>query len=292
MMDKVKKNAPRIDTFPGDQTESEWLRALEFLRASLSEALSTHALLGFYSICDFPGYASASGMARLRSGAPVPGIHSDSWEGVLCWSGNRGEGGHASALIFPFLDGSAVQPQGRIADSGPDAKVDSYLLYQFEINTFVDAGWIYEDGPGEWAYVSTPNTVYWRTLMVHPLATTIESGKPIHVDITIPALSDIRTNSKTTARISLIHVNRNRERTNLVPWTAKPPESDSTKTLSLSNATFPASKVIRIRLDSFNIRGGWIPGNYHLSIRVQNFHKPTDSSWTSELSQPFKLTII
>ncbi|MCR9117061.1 MAG: hypothetical protein NXI22_08985, partial [bacterium] len=86
----------------------------------------------------------------------MPGVQSDSWEGVLCWSGNRGEIAHASALIFPFLDGSAVQPEGRIVDLGPSAEVERLLLYRFLNGSFVDSGWHWGDVPGEWAHVTVP----------------------------------------------------------------------------------------------------------------------------------------
>lgn len=281
----------RIGMFPGDQTESEWLNAFSFLRSALSQALTTHAHIGCYYIDDFPRHAGAAGYSRIRAGTPVPGIDSDSWEGVLCWSGNRDSRAYASALIIPFHNDSAVQPQGRIADLGADAEVNKFLLYRFEDGVFKYSGWQCCDGPGEWAHVTVPGTLFCRDLTVDLRATMIESNMPIYVDLTIPDLQAVRSNSDTKARISLIHVNRDRESTNLSPWTANPP-TDTRNSQSLSTASFPTSNVMRIRLDAFNIRGGWIAGKYHLSLRVQNFHKPTDWAWSSAISKPIKLEIV
>ena len=291
----------RISAFPGDQTESQWLRIFEFLRATLSESLSTHARLGCYFVNDFPGHASASGNARIRAATPFPGIESDSWEGVLCWSGNRGARAHASVLICPFLDGSAVQPEGRLADLGPNAEVDRFLIYRFQGGSFVDSGWQIGDGPGEWAHVTVPDSIYHRKLVVTLPAETVEFGAPIYVDLAIPELPAVRSSSKHVSsktpsskaqtRVSLIHVNRNREGSNLSPWTANPP-IHTRHAQSLSDASFPSSTVMRIRLDRFNIRGGWAPGKYHLSLRAQNFHKPTHWAWSSTISRPLKLTIV
>jgi hypothetical protein len=80
-----------IREYPGDRSESEWLDTLESLRCSLSESLCTHAQLGCYWINDFSGHASAGGCARVRGRTPIPGIDSDYWEGILGWSGNRGQ---------------------------------------------------------------------------------------------------------------------------------------------------------------------------------------------------------
>lgn len=283
--------ADRMTTFPGDQSESDWLSGLEYLRSALNRTLAAHSLLGGYYIDDFPNHASAGGHIRIRAGSPVPGIDSDSWEGVLCWSGNRGSHAHSSALIFPFLDRSPMQPQGRLDDMGSGVEVDHFLLYRFEGGRFLDGGWHRGDGPGEWAHVSGPDDIYCRELEVNLLAKTFESYSPIYVDITIPELQNVLSNPDAMARISLIHVNRNREHTNLTPWTANLPRS-ATDTQNLFDASFPADTVMRIRLDTFRIRGGWKTGTYYLSLRVQNFHSPTNWSWSSSISRPIKLKIV
>ena len=291
MSTATHKLSQRIEAFPGGQSEADWLKAFEFLRAALSDTLATRAQLGCYRIDDFPHDASAGGGASIRARTPVPGIDSDCWEGSLGWGGSRNSRARASALIFPFLNESAVQPAGRIADIGKAAEVDRFLLYEFENGAFVDYGWQCASGPGEWAHATVPDTIYCRDLAVQEPREAFQSDGPIHVDITIPELPALRSNLSNNARISLIHTNRNRERTNVAPWTANPP-SNLTNAQAWSAASFPAPNVLRIRLDAFNIRGGWVPGKYHLSLRIQNFHSPLDWSWSAEISRPFKLTIV
>jgi len=294
MVNAIKDLTQRIIEYPGDRSESDWLDTFEFLRSSLGSTLGTEAQLGCYCISDFPGHGCAGGGAGVRGGDALYGIDSDCWEGRLCWSGNRGSHGYASAFIFPFLHGSAVQPRGRLADLGSNAEVDHFLLYHFENGRVVGSGWQCGDGPGEWSCVSVPGTVYVRDLTVTPTADTIEAGAPLAVDIQIEGFSRVVTKSGARGpfRISLIHANRNRERTNLVPWTSRPPKPGSTHVQTLSDCSFPTPEPVRIRLDSFNIRGGWSPGRYHLSLRVQNSHNPTHWAWSCDISGPFKLTIV
>jgi len=264
----VREAGERICEYPGDRSETDWLDTFEFLRSCLSDALSTEVHLGCYWINDFPGYASAGGCARVRGRDSVPGIESDNWEGVLCWSGNRGERGYSSALIFPFLNGSAVMRRGRIADLGSDAEVDEFISYRFCDGKFIDSGWGFADGPGEWAHVTVPGTVYFQRLKAIPPSAAITADSPITVSLQIPQLSFVRTNPghKSPSRISLVHVNRNRESTNLVPWTSRPPQSGSKDVQSLAECSFPLPDIVRVRLDSFRIRGGWTPGKYHISV--------------------------
>jgi len=281
--------ARRIREYPGDRTESDWLDTFEFLRCSLAESLATDVQLGCYSIDDFPGYASAGGGARVRGRGPVPGIKSDCWEGILGWSGNRGSQGHAGASIFPFQGGFVVQPRGALVDLGANAETDQLLAYRFENGKFVNSGWVYGDGPGEWAHVSVPGTVYFQLVPIAQPNTEYIVDEPIAVDLHMPELSVV---SRAAARVSLVHVNRDRECTNLVPWTSRPPKSNSPHTQSLSDCSSPTPNSVRVRLDLFSIRGGWKPGRYHMTIRVQNFHEPDHWAWTSDISEPFKITII
>lgn len=280
----------RIYLYPGGQTEPQWLAGFEYLRSCLSDAFATHAFLGGYWIEDFTGDASSGGSALLRASTPVPNIESDSWEAVVCWSGTRGKRARATAYVFPFLRGSAVQPSGRIADQGPDAEVNQVLVYQYEDGAFVYSGWHWEDGPGEWAHVAEPNSVYRFDLAIAAPTSPIEFGTPIYVALTNISLQPHEFPKD--ARISLVHANRNRVRTNLVPWTANPP-SNTSRTIPLpANTVSDAANGISVRLDDLSIRGGWIPGRYHLTLRLQNCHLADHWSWSCELSKPFKVTVV
>jgi len=124
---------------------------------------------------------------------------------------------------------------------------------------------------------------------------------PIHVDIDASAasgrvnasrshLADIKdyrgSLRPSVPRISLIHVNRNREGTNLVPWTAHPPRPNSQDVLTIDGLRQISHDTLRIDLRSFRVRDGWTPGKYHVSLRAQNFHRPNDRCWSSEISAP------
>ena len=125
-----------IYNFPGDRSEASWVDAIEYLRLSLSGSFKTNVQVGCYWIADFPGHMSAGCVARIRGREPLAGVASDSWEGLLGWSGHRGKTGNAYVLIFPFLSGSVVQQRGRLIDMGPDAEADELLAYRFENGTF------------------------------------------------------------------------------------------------------------------------------------------------------------
>jgi len=281
----------RICEFPGGRSEAAWLDTFEYLRSCLSDALSTEVHFGCYWIDDFPGHASAGGCARVRGQNRVPEIESDNWEGVLGWSGNRGECGHSSALIFPFLKESAVMRRGRIADLASDDEVDEFVVYRFHEGKFIDSGWSFAEGPGEWAHVTVPGTVYFQRLRAILHSQVIAENSPIMVDLHIPQFYSARANTS-PPRISLVHVNRNREHTNLVPQTSRPPRPGSRDVQSLADCSSPSPDIVRVRLDSFRIRGGWTPGKYHISVRIQNFHKPGEWTWTCDISEPLKLTIV
>ncbi len=291
MAEKISDMPDRIKAFPGDQSEIEWLNAFEYLRDTLSRSLSSHVHLGCYYIDDIPTAKSAGGCSRVRASSPLPGIESDSWEAVLCWSGNRGSRGHAGAYIFPFLDGSPVQPDGRIADLGPGAEVEAGRYYDFQNGVFVDAGWQWGEGPGEWARVTGPGTVYFSEVEVTLPSSPVRAGSPIYAGLSIKDLVEYWANPNPNSRITLIHANRNREGSNLSPWTARP-ATKMQHALDPKEILFRSPQELRIRLDAFNIRGGWVPGKYHLSLRLQNFHQPNHWAWSSQISEPFKLTVV
>ena len=278
-----------ICEFPGDRTEADWLTVFEHLRRSLAESLDSDVQLGSYTIDDFKTYSSSGGCARVRGRSKVPGTLSDSWEGILCWSGNRGKAGHAAASIFPFLNGSVIQANGRLEDLGQAAETNQQLEFKFENGQFAKSGWVFEDGPGEWASVSRPGSVYLQDLSIVCQNSDCVYDQPIEIELNIPHFSpDLETPK---ARISLIHVNRNRERTNLVPWTSQPPKSNSRYTLSSEQCSQISKSKTRFSLNQFPIRGGWTPGRYYLSVRVQNFHDPKHWAWTSFISEPIRITI-
>lgn len=291
----TKKNCfEHIHEFPGDRTEDEWLTILEFLKIRIGEALSTTFDVGCYSYEDFPGYASAGMAARIRSRKGLPDIESDYMEGIILFGGNRGGNGHANVSIFPFLNSSVLTRRGRICDFGPNEELDELVWYTFKEGQFKSMGWTYEDGPGEWAGVTRPGDIYIKPLEYTLVSTETPQDSPIFIDLKIPELPLVcaRFSKNSIPRISLLHVNRNREQTNLVPWNVAIPKSNSRHVQYIANCSMPSNRILRVMLNTFNIRGGWVPGKYHLSLRIQNFHNPEHWTGSSDITEPMKFRII
>ncbi|MDB4778356.1 hypothetical protein OAG68_02755, partial [bacterium] len=160
---------------------------------------------------------------------------------------------------------------------------------------FENNGWSYPDGPGEWSWVERPGDEYQQTIKCELEISLLNEGSPIYVNVMAPAISDSekhRQRARTSVpRISLIHANRNREHANLSPWTARPPRPNCQDTRTLDDVRVFDRDTIRMDLSKLRIRGGWIPGKYHVSLRLQNFHKPDSQSWSSEISAPFQFQI-
>jgi hypothetical protein len=272
-----------------EQTEAVWLECFELLRRSLSESLKTEVQIGCYWIDESDGNSGAGGTARIRGRAPLEGIESDSWEGILSWSGYRERKTRAVASIFPFLKGSVVQQRGRLADLGPDAETEELLDYPFENGRFVRPRWLYGDGPGEWAGVVAPGNVYWQNLTLVDGPQVFQAGEPITIRL---RLSKHEVFCRERARVSLVHVNRGREHTNLVPWTAQPPKTNSQHVQSIAYADMSGSDTVVIHLNRFAIRGGWIPGRYHLTVRIQNLRDPKGWTYTADISHPIQITVV
>ena len=249
-------------------------------------------LVGKYWVSDFPNAASAGGAFNFRCNSGVPSVESDCSEGVLCWSGNIGERASAHASLVPFLRESPVQALGRLEDLGEGSEVEQVYSFGFINGRFSEGGW--EDGyPGEWSYIAAPGDLYRYEISPSFKKETFNVDEPSVMTLNVDGFNHTRfSNDKgSMPRISLIHVNRNREEKNLVPWTMRPPRRNSKHVQTLLDCRVPKPGLIECRLDQFNIRGGWRPGKYHLSVRIQNFHEPGSWTWSSQVSKPIKLRI-
>lgn len=263
-----------------------WLDTLDLLVARLADATASHLHLGTYWCSDEPGHSTASMSGRVRSRTPLIGTDSDYWEGAVCYTGGS-EGAYADAFLFPFRDGSPVVSSGKLANN---AELDQFRWWQLAGGRFVDRGWDHPDGPGEWGWVKKPGDEYRRYVNVQMESATYHAGEPIIVGLSnIGFTNGQRPTPGSSARISLIHANRDKENTNLFPWGGHPPRPNSSYALSIMDLAFQEARL-QVDLSRFRIRGGWIPGQYHLSIRVQNGRSP---HWTysSDISPPFKITV-
>ena len=281
------ETANRLFQDPRGQSESDWLDLLDYLVSGLSDATSCYLHLGTYWCDDFSTHAQASITGRVRSRSALVGVESDYWEAALCYTGNA-DRAYATAYVFPFLKGVPVTSRGCLQ---ADVELDEYRLWEFTEHGFVDRGWSHPDGPGEWAWIQQPGDEYWQRLDVslpdRPFAAGDSVIATIH-DKSVPRSHREIKDSK--VRVSLVHANRNSENTNLFPWGERPARPNRGHATPIQQAVV-ADSSIAVDLTGFKIRGGWKPGTYHVTLRVQNLHDRKDWTYTSDISPPFKLTV-
>jgi hypothetical protein len=269
--------ADQILNDPQDRSESEWLDVLEYLVAKLAEATSVHLELGRYWIND------SSLTVRVRSKQPLQGVESDCWDAAVCFSGN-GRGAWSDVYVLPYLQGVRNELSLRHADD--------VFWFQFKDGTFHGKGWL-AAGNGEWEWVTQPGDEYQQLVECRITNTAIIQGLPVIIDLKILNTSfkdecrELRHTSH--LRVSLVHVTRGHESTNLVPWSIRPPRAKSNQILSNNDVDLKENNTLRIDLRRFRIRGGWIPGKYRVSIRVQNMEEGWN--WSSEISSSFRFEI-
>lgn len=285
--------ADQINDDPRGRTETEWLDSLEFLVSRLSDATGAYLELGRYWIEDFPGHSGAGMSARVRSKKPLRGVNCDYWEAAICLSGGH-RGARADAFVIPYLRGSRITSEGRMADRSSQGE-EEFWWFNFTGGEFQSKGSSWPDGPGEWSWVKQPGDEYQQNVDCRISQSSIRNDAPVYVDVIVSDLAHIKTYRNrlrpSTPRISLLHVNRNREHANLVPWNFRPPRPGSQDVLTVDDGQTTGRDALQIDLRRLRVRGGWLPGRYHLSLRVQNFHKPDDWSWSSEISAPINFEI-
>lgn len=274
-------------------TESQWLEILKYLSTKLGEATSANIEIGRYWINDYPDGSSSSLGSRVRAKSPFPGVESDYWEAALCLTSQDNKT-YVDAFVFPYSNGIRVSQFGRLDNDSSIEKGDEiHWWFHFEDDKFHSKGWLLAEGPGEWSWVIKQGDEFQTKLESQLLKNEFQSDEPIFVDLVVPELSQLLADSAflkdQKPRLSLIHVNRNRENNNLVPWNATPPTTNSKHAKSIKSFPPIKSDTLRIDLRQFNIRGGWTVGKYRASIRIQNIDKGW--SWSSEISSPITFSI-
>lgn len=280
--------AKSILSDPRNRSEAEWLDTLDYLVDVLAESTSCHLHLGAYWCHDEAGGGSASIVCRVRSRSPLPGVHSDCWEAALCYTGDE-EGAYSDAYIFPYLNDRRVSSAGRLPEG---EEVEEFRHWQFVSGRFVDKGWEYPDGPGEWSWVKVPGDEYPQAIHVSPQDAIFQAGESAIVHLSGVQIPRSHGQLKThNPRVSLVHVNRNQEGSNLSPWTARPPRPTSHDTISLLDTRIDNGHV-EFDLTKLRIRGGWIPGRYYASVRIQNVRDPRGWKCSGDISSPFQFRIV
>lgn len=278
----------QLKSDPRGRSESQWLNTLNYLVQSLGEATSCHLHVGSYWCSDEPGDASVSLGARLRSRRPLPGVQSDYWEAASCCSG-YGERAYVDVMVFPYFQGRVVTGAGPLK---PGAELEQFRWWQYSEGGFVDRGWDNPEGPGEWGWVQKPGDEYWHRVGVEQTDERSSVGEPVTVRLSgFPVPHGHQAARAFPGRVSLIHVNRNRENTNLAPWGASVSGPESRHAIRVSAQKLEGDSVL-LDLTRFSIRGGWVPGHYYVSLRVQNCHQPGDWTCSSDISAPFQLTVV
>jgi hypothetical protein len=285
-----------IYSAPRGRTEDEWLDVADRLIASLAEVTGCSLEIGrYHGTGGFEEGASVSLGVRVRSKQGLPFVPSDYWEAAICVTADD-RGTWADVFAFPFLRGSAVTPKGRIADQGPSAEIDRFWWFQYADQRWQSRGWTYPEGLGEWAWVKEPGDDYAASPMCRPTATMFHADAPILVDV---ELGDLRIGPPFcfrdadvgVARVSLLSVNRDRECTNIVPWSKRPLRSNSPHVQRFRHPNDSIGNAIRVGLDRWHIRRGWIPGKYSVRLRLQYKHH-NSKDFLSVVSEPFKFMIV
>jgi len=282
-----QSNAEDILSDPRGRTEANWLNTLDYLVNLLGESTNCRLHLGTYWCSDDPSAKSASIVGRVRSRDNLPDTSVDYWEAAICYTRNA-DRAYSTAYAFPFKEGRPLASRGRLPVNG---ELDEFRFWQLSEGKFIDRGWGCPDGPGEWGWIEKPGDEYWQTVDVQLTSNKFVYGKPIMASLTgVTIPNSHREFQNSQGRISLIHANRNKENTNLYPWGARPARQSCTYSIPIQK-TDVTNNAIQIDLTHFRIRGGWVPGDYYVSIRVQNCRDGSDWTYSSDISKPFILTV-
>jgi hypothetical protein len=157
---------------------------------------------------------------------------------------------------------------------------------------FEPRGWGFGEGPGEWASIVGPGDGYFSSLKCRLIQSATEPRDPIELAIEFSESLASPSDLVLQPRLSLVHVNRDRERTNLAPWSCHLPQSIGEDAISLASARRPSPNTYIFDLTQLRLRGGWTPGSYHFSVRVQNCHPAKHWTWSSRISPPLRLEVI
>ena len=290
---KFENVADQIENGPGGRTESDWLDTLDYLVDRLSKATSCYLEVGRYWSWDQTTRQSSGICVRVRSKQPFPFVESDYWEAAICLTGDS-EKGWSDVFAFPYLKENRVSSEG-VVSSSSDVDLEEFWWFNFSHRHFHSKGWSFPEGPGEWSWVKKPGDEFQTNVECTPVSNCVDSQNPIPVSIAHSGIRLLKSASSqkrdVTFRLSLVHVNRDRENTNLTPWNVRPPRANSLDVIFLDAQSLSGEGTDNLDISRFRIRGGWKPGKYHASIRVQVSSTGEENNWESEISSPFKFHI-
>lgn len=267
---------------PRGRTEAEWLDVFEYLLGLLRDATRAEIEVGAYWLDVEANAAAAALGARIRADGPLLWTDSDCWEAAFCITGGR-EGSYADVMAFPFLRGSVITRDGRLDDLRGAHEVEELWLHYTD-RKWVDQGWRYPDGAGEWDHVRRPGDAFFRAISCTGVKDRFTVLEPLMISVDCvhgqePTLGD-------RASLSIHRLLRD-GREIVAPSSAVPlPRPGSSHRLPFGSTKLPAS----FRLDSLPIPGGWAPGKYRLEVRLDHSRSP--ASRDSDISEAGEFEVL
>ena len=262
---------------PIHRDEPTWLAVQDHLLRRFREVVPADVQLGPYWISNhYDNDGSFGSRIRCRTGLPfVP--ESDAWEASSCTSGDKLTS-WTDIYAFPFRRGRIVKPGG------------AYWNLRYESGAWHSRGWKWSDY-GEWEGIRRAGDCYVFTRHVCEMV-----RQPSHAR---PPIAVIRSGKRFGEQwpeegVRALHVSLHDVRR------AGEPDDLSAETIlalldPARQATVPVYLSPRITSGEFAIgnlavRGGWIPGDYTVSLRVRSEPHRTDGP-ASDVTAPISFTI-
>lgn len=267
---------------PRGRTEEDWLEVFEHLLTSLSAATRAKIEVGAYWLdVDSTAAGSASLGARIRADGPLLWINSDCWEAAFCITGGS-TGAYVDVMAFPFLRGSVVTRDGRMADLDGSHEVEDFWLHYAD-GRWEDRGWHYPEGAGEWDYVRRPGDAFFRGIRCSA-KDSFAILEPLMISVDRAYQSDPTLGDR--ASLSIHRLLRNGRENVEAPSGGLLPRPGSPQRFPFGSAELPAS----FRLDAVPIAGGWTPGRYDLEVRLNYARYP--GSCDSDISGAIQFEVL
>lgn len=281
-MNTVSDLEQKTTADPRSRSEEEWLDVFEHLLGSLCSVTCAEIEVGAYWLDSMSALASASLGARIRAEGPLLWTNSDYWEAAFCITGNAA-GSYIDVFAFPFLRGCVINRDGPLDDIARDDEVEEFWL-QFANGTWIERGWNYPEGTGEWDYVRRPGTAFFRAIRCQGTKERFCRSEPLLV--TVDRAEDRRNSLGGRASLSIHRLLRDDIEIVMPPSAVSIPRPGSQQRPHLGSTMLPATFPV----DSISIPGGWIPARYQLEVRLHWNSAPT--SCDSDISNPIRFEVI
>jgi hypothetical protein len=183
---------------------------------------------------------------------------SDAWEASFCTSGDETRS-WTDSDVFPFKRGRNVRPGG------------VFWNLRFVEDRWTSTGWLHPDGPGEWEWVKRTGDCYHFPYNVCEIIRRPSLGQPPIVAVRpVNWFDNKHMNTPAgTVRVSLHDVRRKGTTNELGGETILSLLDHNRPAIEVPMRTSPRILSGELALGHLPIRGGWIPGEYEVSLRVR-----------------------